>query len=75
MSPDSAPVTLWTLRDPASDRTVKCVLFDLDEIVYVRLIHSGERAASAEAFDGRVAAIHHAARLAIQFREQGWIDG
>jgi hypothetical protein len=26
-------------------------------------------------FDGRVAAIHHAARLATDLRAQGWIDG
>jgi hypothetical protein len=75
MSTDTAPIILWMLRDPASGRSAQCALFELDGIFYVRLLHSDGTEANPEVFDGRVAAIHHAARLATHFREQGWIDG
>ena len=68
----SAPLTLWRLLNPTSGKTIECMVVERDGRFILTV---SDEASTPVAFDGRVAAIHHAARLATDLRAQGWIDG
>jgi hypothetical protein len=72
MTDASSPLVLWRLRNPSDGQMRHCTVAECDG--RFRLALSDTTAEPLE-FDGRVAAIHHAARLATELRSKGWIDG